>query len=228
MKVGTDSILLASLVNDLSTNKRIPIIEKNVLDVGTGCGIIALCMAQIFSKSDIKAIDIDKNSIIEANSNFLQSPFANRLQAEQISFQQLSEKESNRYNLIISNPPFFETKRDSKMVPQTKRRLNARHNAELSLQDFVLSSDKLLAANSIIAIILPPFQTAEITKLFRAIDYNVVNQIHIYPNIDKPIEREVSIFSNAKIDKASYSKFYIRIDNTYTEQYKVITAPFLL
>ncbi len=76
MKVGTDAILASILSLQIINNK-----EKiyNILDIGTGCGVISLILAQNLKNSTITGIDIDTDSVHEANLNFNNSPWNNRL-----------------------------------------------------------------------------------------------------------------------------------------------------
>ena len=98
MKVGTDGVLLGAWAN----------IEecKHVLDIGTGTGLIALMIAQRNSKAIVDAIDIDEQCVVQAKQNIESSPFAERVDVESISFQNFSQQDDKRYDLIVSNPPY--------------------------------------------------------------------------------------------------------------------------
>ena len=97
MKVGTDGVLLGAWC---------PVAEaRRVLDVGTGCGVIALMVAQRNRQALIEGIDIDQDSIAEARLNFANSPWNNRLTAIEGDFNDMDG--DARYDLIVSNPPYF-------------------------------------------------------------------------------------------------------------------------
>ncbi|MBR1769764.1 MAG: methyltransferase, partial [Bacteroidales bacterium] len=147
MKVGTDSILLASFLNEFFKEEHAAKIHS-VLDVGTGCGIIALCCAQIFRQADILGIDTDKNSVDESNDNFRNSPWKERLSAKQISFQDLASEEGENFDLIVSNPPYF----TNSLLSADERKNSARHNHSLPTEAFVLSGEKLSSPASHIAV----------------------------------------------------------------------------
>ena len=107
MKVGTDGTLLGAWV-DLSGAEKI-------LDIGTGTGLIALMLAQrspqglgILSPVNIDAVEIDLNSSIQARENVERSPWSNRVKVENYSIQKYTDICQKRYDLIVSNPPFFE------------------------------------------------------------------------------------------------------------------------
>ena len=65
MKVGTDGVLLGSWVE---CNYSV----SNVLDIGTGTGLLALMLAQKCNAL-IDAIDIDSNACNQAKENFCNS-----------------------------------------------------------------------------------------------------------------------------------------------------------
>ncbi len=221
MKVGTDSILLASLINKYYINKDN---VKNILDVGTGCGILALCMAQIFNKASIIAIDIDNNSIEESRSNFICSKWKSRLEAEQISFESFSQKRTDRFDLIISNPPYF----SNSLLSPNLTKSNARHNNSLSLKDFANSSITLSKENTQIAVILPYKEMKSLEEIFANYHFNIEYQCNIFAKQTEEIKRVVNIFSRTPNQKQE-EIFYIRDNqNNYTEEYRQITKTFLL
>ena len=162
MKVNTDGVLLGAWLSlSGSDNFR-------GLDIGTGTGVIALIIAQRLtnenSSSNIKssegknpsffieAIDIDQLSVEEANFNFSQSPWKNHLAAYEISLQDLMTAENHeKYDLIVSNPPYFI---DSLKAPSA-RRSSARHNHELPYEVIIEAATKMLKTDGRLAIVLP-------------------------------------------------------------------------
>lgn len=145
MKVTTDSVLLGSWVEVESCH--------NILDIGTGTGIIALMMAQRAQKNcTIIGIDIDETSAKEAADNFKASEWAAQLCARHISLADFSaESNSGTFDLLVSNPPFFE---NSLKAPD-KRRSNARHTDSLPLSQLIEAAVKLLDCNGRLAVIIP-------------------------------------------------------------------------
>ena len=109
MKVGTDGALLGSLA---ATGKRI-------LDIGTGTGLLSLMMAQRCPDAQITAIDVDENAIIDAQRNFSESPFGDRITLKQAPFQVFAKEEEGKYDCIICNPPYFDESLESKDESRT-------------------------------------------------------------------------------------------------------------
>ncbi len=143
MKVGTDAVLLGSWAFDTTQPKR-------VLDVGTGCGILALMLAQRFEHAQIEAIEIEEKAKLEAEYNFEQSPFRDRLKARLGNF--LSQKDSQQYDAIICNPPYFQDKISSS-IPE---RNMARQERFLPPDEFWAKINSMITSESgRVAVVLP-------------------------------------------------------------------------
>ena len=100
MKVNTDGVLLGVLAE-----AELP---ARILDIGTGTGVIALILAQRYASATITAVEIDENAAKTAGANFSQSVFNSRLQLFHSPFEvYFEENRENKFDLIVSNPPFF-------------------------------------------------------------------------------------------------------------------------
>lgn len=164
MKVGVDAVLIGSWATAEGFD---------ILDVGTGCGIIALMIAQRNSQAMIDAIDVDAASINEASINFENSSWKDRLRAIEKGFGQIvynPDSEENidesllvineswnkkerfkKYDLIISNPPFFK----SGVRDITNARLRARHIDSLSPKVLLDLSGRILKPEGRLSFIFP-------------------------------------------------------------------------
>jgi tRNA1Val (adenine37-N6)-methyltransferase len=222
MKVGTDAILLSSLAPKFEA--------KSVLDVGCGCGIISLCMAQTYIEANITAIDIDEKSVLEAKNNFISSKYKDRLQANLISFQDFSEQETlkegnNRtFDLIVSNPPYF----TSSLTSPNDRKTKARHNDSLPLDIFVFCCKNLINEHSKIMVILPPIEAKTLEEMFNKEYIYVKKQYQIFSFPSSSIIRVVNIFETKPNDKQIEDIIIRNLDGTYTEKYTRLTKKFLL
>lgn len=141
MKVGTDGVLLGAWC-DVAGAKR-------VLDVGTGCGLIALMVAQRTRDAAIKAIDIDQNAILEAKENIANSPWSSRVEAIVADFNDYAAQKP--FDLIVSNPPFFT---ENVMAPDRSRNL-ARHSVSLTMEQLIAKSKSMLTDGGCLAFIAP-------------------------------------------------------------------------
>ena len=102
LKVGTDAILLGSWVSKQA------IVPRHTLDVGTGTGILALMLAQIYPDGKIDAIDIHPEAVRLAAENFSQSKWNDRLVSRHEDVLQFNSS-GTLYDLIIINPPYYTT-----------------------------------------------------------------------------------------------------------------------
>lgn len=144
MKIGTDGILLGAWAH----------IEKSssqVLDVGTGTGLISLMLAQRYSMIDIQAIEIDAFAAEEAKFNFDASPWKNRLLCLTSSLNEFSAKTQKKYDHIICNPPFFQ---NGSSIKNVQRNL-ARNQASLPLDELFEQVNNLLVNTGTFSLIIP-------------------------------------------------------------------------
>lgn len=142
MKVGTDAVLLGSWVQ--------PYAALRILDIGTGTGLIALMLAQK-SLAQIDAIDIDEGAFLQAKENFRISPWFDRLHIFHKSFQDFVSENPGQYDLIVSNPPYFQ----HASKPSHESRINARHNDSLSFGELIKGVKKILSPAGRFCVILP-------------------------------------------------------------------------
>lgn len=158
MKVCTDACLFGAWVAEKIRNPKSEI--RNMLDIGTGTGLLSLMLAQQ-TDATIDAIEIDEAAATQAAQNFEASPWNNRLNVHNSSIQELEQQTNTRYDLIISNPPFFE----NDLKGDNVKRNIALHSSELSLDDLLNAIDKYLNDDGLFAVLLPYHRTAYFEKL---------------------------------------------------------------
>ena len=215
MKVGTDAVLLGALA-------ELPLKGK-ILEVGTGTGVISLMLAQR-SPLEITAIDIHQASVWEARANFMESPWSNRLKALMISYQ-LYAAQGNpvRYDLIISNPPFFE----NDLKSNDEKRNLARHNDHLSYRDFLLASRYFINEQGKLALILPVTEAESFIREAEHWQFYLERKIEIKPKPEKEANRVLLSFGNQIPEHIQTATLFIRNnDNSYSEAYKKLTEDF--
>jgi tRNA1Val (adenine37-N6)-methyltransferase len=214
MKVGTDAILLGSWVDVSET--------ETILEIGTGCGIIALMLAQR-SNAIIDAIDIDKGSIEEAASNFKNSPWPERLHAHHVSLQNFLNDSNVKYDLIVSNPPYFQ----NSLLPAKENLKFAKHNVTLSYNELLRSSAQLLNPNGRFVVILPQETTGHFIKLAGSSLLFLHHQLITFPTPNKVANRSILVFGLSTIDEKRFSSLIVRHENGfYSIDYKNLTKDF--
>lgn len=156
MKVCTDACLFGALVAD-----RLPFTAHRVLDIGTGTGLLALMFAQKNLYAIIDAIEIDDASAKQAKENFNNSLWKERMNIYNTSIQQFANSTQRKYDVVISNPPFFE----KDLKSENQKRNIALHSNELSLEELISAVDRLLKGNGNFFCLLPYHRTKYFEEL---------------------------------------------------------------
>ena len=215
MKVGTDGVLLGAWTKPSSY-------PHQILDVGTGTGLVAIMLAQRFSRSQIHAVDIDQASAKEALFNAQSSPWSERLNITHCSLQDYNP--SNKYDLIVSNPPYFR----NTTLSNDKSRTISRNNLALSLEYLIERSYDLLNENGELSLIAPSNEFETIQSL--AVKFNFYNSkiCWVKGNHQSPIKRlMISLSKNKEILEENS----LTIENNrhnYTEDYKNLCQDFYI
>jgi tRNA1Val (adenine37-N6)-methyltransferase len=157
VKVGTDAVLLGAWTD-------FPGAER-ILDIGTGCGVLALIAAQKNTTAMIDAVEIDDAAAEQASENFAESPWSARLRAHRMDVRRM--KGGGSYDLIICNPPYYEGEAPS---PNDRRSL-AKHSGELSFVELPEVAGASLAAEGRLNVVLPLNRETQFVQL--AVDHGL-------------------------------------------------------
>lgn len=218
MKITTDSILLGALAPAVEAGGRIA-------DVGAGTGIISMMMAQRCGDAEIFAFEIDEEGYKECVNNFASSQWAYRLRAVAGDFT-VTASGYGMFDLIVSNPPFFNTDTRS----PDSRRAAARHEGTLTLESLMSIAAKILKPDGKISMIVPHNRIADLE--FYGIIYalNQVEIIEIAPSPDKePIRAVVTFSKNNTGSLLKKTRLDLRDSSgEYSEQYRRLTKDFYL
>ena len=137
MKVGTDGVLLGAWARG----------GEQVLDVGTGTGLIALMMVQRYPEARVTALDIDEGAVRQATINVEQAEAKDRIRV----VQQRVQEHKGQYDAVVSNPPFFI---DSLNAPDTQRN-TARHAETLTYAELMEAAWRLLKDDGELSVVVP-------------------------------------------------------------------------
>lgn len=217
MKVGTDGVLLGAWARLRTTDRR-------VLDVGTGTGVVALMAAQRTEGwgAEVVAVEIDSQSAEEAKANFGASPWAERLSLVQGAVQEFESSE--RFDHIVSNPPYFV---DSLRSPDGARTM-ARHTDSLSFDQLAQSAERLLTDGGVLSVVLPADALADITLAAARVGLFLVRRCDV---CSKPTSAPIRVLLEfgRKAEPTEQSRLTIYDGKGgYTAEYVALTRDFYL
>ena len=217
MKVGMDGVLLGAWAD--------PSAAERILDIGTGTGLIALMMAQKNNVAQIDAIEVDPDAFNEAVLNCQQSSWNNRIKLELCSFQEYAERAAQKYNLIVSNPPFF----SNGVKAPLENRAQARHSDSLPLNVLISGAAGLLQEKGRIALVLPNESLQEIESLAQSNGLFLSRLCRVKPNPVKPEFRILIELTNRQ-NSLQEENLMIEFEkhHDYTPEYKELTSDFYL
>lgn len=228
MKVNTDGVLLGALMTIRPEDRRL-------LDVGTGTGTIALMAAQRLSDMlepqsgdsadvSVEAIDIDEVSAEEASVNFDNSPWTSILKAQHASLEDFSA-EAGTYDLIFSNPPYF----DSSLPAPEQRRSNARHTSTgLSYRELMEFASGRLSDKGRVSVVLPAACEADLCRYARMCGLHLQRIVRIRTVPRKEPGRLVAEFSRERCAEPSELMLTIQHEGKYTQEYLSLMRGFYL
>ena len=215
MKVGTDAILLGRWTEVAPTDV--------VLDIGTGCGLLPLMLSQK-GVSHVDAVDIDQASIEEASVNFAASQWHEHLKAFCKDIADF--KPGIRYDLVVSNPPFFN--RFSKC--DTERKSRARHNdAGLTYATLCSEVSRLLKPNGRLSVVLPFDMSADFLIAAEQSGLSLHKRMNVVPIEGREPNRVNMELRFGECDRIQEESFVIRdADKRFTAQYNEFLKDYYL
>lgn len=182
MKIGVDGVLIGAWTY-IGSSLRI-------LDVGTGCGVIALMMAQRAPEAEIDAIDIDAPSVEEASENISGSPWRDRIRTilgtfpDALSFGAVAD---SGYDLIVSNPPYF----DSGVTQAVTSREKARHQGDLCPMSLLREAKRLLNMNGSVAMVVPSEYSDDLEKEAEKMEFVLERKCLVRGHDKAPFKRSL-------------------------------------
>lgn len=219
MKVTTEACLFGAWVSHyLKTDSSF----KNLLDIGAGTGLLSLMLAQQHS-FHIDAIELDKNAAAQCRQNFAASPWQESLKVieddvRSFDFNQL-------FDVIISNPPFYENDLSS---PVEGRQL-AHHSLELSLKELIDRARTLLTEQGKFFVLLPYKRKEELYQLAKAAGLHIIHQSNVRNSPRHPLFRLIAVLSPVPSTGKGEELLSIRDEeNNYTQQFMQLLQPYYL
>lgn len=217
MKINTDGVLLGVFAKGDE--------PLHILDIGTGTGVIALMLAQRYPKATVDAVEIYWDAAETAKRNFASSPFAERLTLYPQSFEDyFAAHHSKKYDLIVSNPPFYT---DSLTSPEKRKNIAKHARADFFIDLFKRSSSQLTDGGLLWLVL--PLNTGELVKnIARNIGLDLHRIIDIHSFKESEPHRQILAFG-LRNRPFHTEKFVIyHATKTYSADYKMLLANFFI
>ena len=186
MKVGTDGVLLGAWADVAKT--------VAILDIGAGAGLIAIMLAQRSAATDIHAVEIDEEACQQAADNMANSPWPDRLKAIHTPIQDYVKTSRFRYDLIVSNPPFF----TGGTFSSSQDKNSVRHTIKLPHGDLLYAVRKLLNEDGKFCTILPYIEGLRFKELAGKYHLYCSKITEVRPKPSKPVERLLLQFESTE------------------------------
>lgn len=214
MKVGTDGVLLGAWIR--------PDDAQRALDIGTGTGLIALMIAQE-SNALIDAIEIDEDAAIQAQENFEASNWKNRLHSIHDAIQNFASVSNEKYDLIVSNPPYF---MGAHPAPIEARNVARHMDQNLKIEELAECAKLLLKPSGRFCVILPHLEGMRFIDYASTHDLFLSRLTRVRTKSGKTEKRLLMEFK-AQPCKVEEDDILLQDEEgNYTDAYRKLTADF--
>ncbi len=244
MKVCTEACIFGACV-DISKILKIENTTK-ILDIGAGTGILSLMLAQritddkkqsVENQIFIHAVELEEKAFLQAQENIKNSIFADKIDIFNTSIQDFAEdfrkNNTQKYDLIVSNPPFF----SNHLLSKSPNKNLAIHTNTLSFDDLAKSVSQLLHENGTFEILLPAYEMSLFEQIANKYKLQIIQNLNIF-NTEKHLKnnkifRKICTlkFNVNVLDKEDILEGNLVIKsekNTYTDSFKALLKDFYL
>lgn len=208
-RVGTDGVLLGASASVDAASR--------ILEVGTGTGLISLMLAQRNDKAVFTGIDINEEAVALTKINFENSPFSSRLKNAHKDFKEFETSE--RFDLIVSNPPYFE-------ASQSEKDKIARQTVELNFRQLISGSSKLLSKKGIFSVIIPAEAGNDFVAIAQENHLFLVRKMNVKGIAGSNVKRLILEFSLTEKSLEESELIIEKSPRQYSDQYLELTKEF--
>ncbi|MFZ4426897.1 MAG: tRNA1(Val) (adenine(37)-N6)-methyltransferase [Saprospiraceae bacterium] len=218
MKVGTDGVLLGAWAGVEGASR--------ILDIGAGTGVIAIMAAQRAPLATVHAVEIDGPAFVQCGENMRECPWHTRLEVFHAAVQDYAKDPLEKYDLVLSNPPFF----TGGTFSSKGGRSDVRHTVKLPHGELLQAARRLLAPSGRLALILPYIEGLRFLELAQGYNFYCMRMTEVRPKADKPIERLLMEFGQESTTTPPSGELIIQHDgvNAWTDAYRALTRDFYL
>ena len=217
MKIGTDSVLLGAWT-PLNDN------PFSILDIGAGTGILSLMLAQRSNAQVIDGLEIDENAYEQCVNNFENSPWSDRLFCYHADLKEFTEEIEDKYDLIISNPPFY----SEDYKTENKQRDMARFQDAMPFEHLVVCAAHLLDDNGVFSVVIPFSEEEQFVNLAEKVGLFPNQILYVKGNPNANVKRNLISFSFHESEIKKEELIIETQRHQYTEDYINLTKNFYL
>ncbi|WP_369310626.1 tRNA1(Val) (adenine(37)-N6)-methyltransferase [Providencia rettgeri] len=216
MKVGTDGVLLGAWapVDDV----------QFALDIGSGSGLVALMLAQRQQIAHIDAVELDVQAAHQAGVNFVDSPWATRLNIINQDIIHYSQQTPAHYDLIVSNPPYFEPA----LACRDEKRDQARYTGTLTHDVLLQCAQRCLKENGLFCLVLPYEVGEKVQVMAENSGWFTALRVNVSDKATTPFHRMLLglrlVNSHTKVSNLALKE----ANNEYTADFRALIQPFYL
>lgn len=219
MKVCTDACLFGAWIADKIALEKIA--PKKILDIGCGTGLLSLMLAQK-SPANIDAVEIDDAAFLQASENIALSSWKDRMKVYHQSIIDFHLPE--KYDFIISNPPFYE----NDLLSPDEGRNKAMHNAALNFESLSKSVKNNLSESGTVAVLLPYHRVPAFEKALNNEGLFIQEKTNVAHSPKHPFFRSMLMIGFEKVN-VQEDKLMIRNgQNEYSEDFKYLLKDYYL
>lgn len=217
MKIGTDGVLLGAW-SSVTQN------PGSILDIGAGTGLVSLMLSQRSAAEVIDAIEIDADAYEQCMENFEASPWGDRLFCYHAGLDEFMDEIDEKYDLIVSNPPFYTENVSSGDVSRD----NARQNSSLPFDELLRGVDVLISKNGRFSTIIPFKEENAFITIAKSLNLFPERIVRIKGTANAPFKRSLLEFTRV-VSKVLVDELIIEKErHVYTEDYINLTQDFYL
>lgn len=219
MKVCTDSCLFGAWIAAEIEQKKIN--AETILDIGTGTGLLSLMLAQKTNAS-IDAVEIDTNAFEQATGNIKASPWHERIKLFHSNIKNFNP--GFKYDLIISNPPFYE----NDLLPADEGKNISKHSAALSLEELIIITKNILNKDGIFTVLLPWHRTKSFENIASKYSLFIKEKMRVKQTTSHNYFRTLLILQKAKAATKETELTIKDIGNRYSNEFKSLLKDYYL
>jgi tRNA1Val (adenine37-N6)-methyltransferase len=164
---------------------------SRAIDLGCGCGIIALGLAQKFPDAKVTAVELQPRLAQLAHKNSEENRLSDRVSVIELD---LADARASRaalsgasFELVVSNPP-FRPLGEGNFNPGDEAAI-ARHELRLTLADLAREARRLLLPGGRAAIVYPAERLGALLQILDREGLRPLRLRCVHPKLDEPAAR---------------------------------------